>query len=99
MHFARAASEAPDWISPAPSSRVSARRARLVSTAKPLRDEGMKSMRLKITIHLNGNHALGIKQLNALKPLVERGHRCLAPRLHCRKLFDNYLIHSGDYLR
>ena len=33
----------------------------------------MKSIRLKITIHLNGNHALSVHQLNALKPLVERG--------------------------
>lgn len=33
----------------------------------------MKSIRLKITIHLNGNHALSVQQLSALKPLVERG--------------------------
>jgi hypothetical protein len=33
----------------------------------------MKSIRLKITIHLNGNHALSIDQMNALKPPIERG--------------------------
>ena len=33
----------------------------------------MKSIRLKITIHLNGNHALSAKQLNALKLPIERG--------------------------
>ena len=44
-------------------------RARLVRTAKPSRDYGMSSTRLNSTIHLNGNHALSIEQLNALKPL------------------------------
>ena len=44
-----------------------------VCTAKPSRDMGMNSIRLKITIHLNGNHALSVKELNALKPLIERG--------------------------
>jgi hypothetical protein len=48
-------------------------RARLARTAKPSRDKGMKSIRLKITIHLNGNHALSAKQLNALKPPIEKG--------------------------
>jgi hypothetical protein len=33
----------------------------------------MKSIRLRITIHLNGNHALSVHQLGALKPPVERG--------------------------
>ena len=33
----------------------------------------MKSIRLKITIHLNGNHALSFDQLNALKWPIERG--------------------------
>jgi hypothetical protein len=33
----------------------------------------MKSIRLKTTIHLNGNHALSINQLNALKPPIEKG--------------------------
>jgi hypothetical protein len=33
----------------------------------------MNSIRLKVTIHLNRNHALNIQDLNALKPLVERG--------------------------
>ena len=42
-------------------------------TAKPSRDKGMDNIRLKITIRLNGNHALSVKELNALKPLIERG--------------------------
>jgi hypothetical protein len=33
----------------------------------------MNSIRMKVTIHLNRNHALNIQDLNALKPLVERG--------------------------
>jgi hypothetical protein len=41
--------------------------------AKPSRGKGMNSIRLKITIHLNRNHALSDRDLNALKPLVERG--------------------------
>ena len=39
----------------------------------------MKSIRLKITIHLNGNHALSIDQLNALKPPIERGIAAALP--------------------
>jgi hypothetical protein len=39
----------------------------------------MKSIRLKVTIHLNGNHALSIRQLNALKPKVERGIAAALP--------------------
>ena len=39
----------------------------------------MKSIRLKITIHLNGNHALSIQQLNALKPQIERGVAAAVP--------------------
>lgn len=33
----------------------------------------MNSIRMKVTIHLNRNHALNIQDLNALKPVVERG--------------------------
>jgi hypothetical protein len=33
----------------------------------------MNTIRLRITIHLNGNHALSVQQLNALKPAIERG--------------------------
>lgn len=33
----------------------------------------MNSIRMKVTLHLNRNHALNVKDLNALKPLVERG--------------------------
>ena len=39
----------------------------------------MKSIRLKITIHLNGNHALSIHQMNALKPPVEGGIAATLP--------------------
>ena len=39
----------------------------------------MKRIRLKITIHLNGNHALSIDQLNALKPPIERGVAAALP--------------------
>ena len=43
----------------------------------------MKSIRLKITIHLNGNHALSIDQLNALKPPIERGIAAALPDWDC----------------
>jgi len=33
----------------------------------------MENIRIKITIRLNGNHALSIKELAALKPIIERG--------------------------
>jgi hypothetical protein len=33
----------------------------------------MNSIRLKITIHLNRNHALTPHDLGGLKPLIERG--------------------------
>lgn len=33
----------------------------------------MNSIRVRITIDLNGNHALSVYQLQALKPLIERG--------------------------
>lgn len=33
----------------------------------------MNSIRLKVTIHLNRNHALNVRDLNTLKPLVEKG--------------------------
>jgi hypothetical protein len=39
----------------------------------------MNSIRLKITINLNRNHALNIHDLNALKPLVERGIAACLP--------------------
>ena len=52
---------------------------RLVRTAKPSRVKGMKSIRLKITIHLNGNHALSVHQLNALKVPIERGIAAALP--------------------
>ena len=51
----------------------------LVRAAKPSREKGMKSIRLKITIHLNGNHALSIRRLNALKPLVEKSVAAALP--------------------
>ena len=59
--------------SKAPGRSSTRRRARLVRTAKPSRVKGMNSIRLKITIHLNGNHALSVRQLNALKRPIERG--------------------------
>jgi hypothetical protein len=31
------------------------------------------NIRIKITIRLNGNHALSIKELAALRPIIERG--------------------------
>jgi hypothetical protein len=34
---------------------------------------------MKVTIHLNRNHALNIQDLNALKPLVERGIAACLP--------------------
>ena len=40
---------------------------------KDSREIGMKTIRMKVTVHLNRNHALSIQGLNALKPLVERG--------------------------
>lgn len=33
----------------------------------------MTSIRLKITIDLNQNHALTLRDLKAMKPLIERG--------------------------
>ena len=33
----------------------------------------MNSIRMKVTIYLNRNHALNIQHLNALKPMVEKG--------------------------
>jgi hypothetical protein len=33
----------------------------------------MEKLRVKITIELNGNHALSIAELVRLKPLIERG--------------------------
>jgi hypothetical protein len=59
-----------------PSLRVTTR-ARV--TAKPSREKGMNSIRLKVTIHLNRNHALSVRDLNALKPLVERGIAAFLP--------------------
>ncbi len=48
-------------------------RVRRTRPAKPSRDKGMENIRLKITIRLNGNHALSVRQLQALKPDLERG--------------------------
>ena len=39
----------------------------------------MDKLRLKITIALNRNHALTIKDLEALKPVVERGIAACLP--------------------
>jgi hypothetical protein len=39
----------------------------------------MNGIRLKVTIRLNRNHALNIRDLNALKPLVERGIAACLP--------------------
>ena len=33
----------------------------------------MNSIRIRVTIDLNGNHALNVRQLQALKPIIERG--------------------------
>jgi len=43
----------------------------------------MDKLRLKISVALNRNHALSLKDLEALKPLVERGiAACLPELLH-----------------
>jgi hypothetical protein len=52
---------------------------RRTRTAKPSRDKGMNNIRLKISIELNGNHALSAHDLNGLKPLIERGIAAALP--------------------
>ncbi len=43
----------------------------------------MDKFRLRITVALNGNHALSEQQLQALKPVIARGVAgCLPPSLH-----------------
>ncbi|MBA3350818.1 MAG: hypothetical protein H0U23_00020 [Blastocatellia bacterium] len=39
----------------------------------------MNSIRVRITIDLNGNHALSVHQLQALKPFIERGIASFLP--------------------
>lgn len=39
----------------------------------------MEKLRLKITVKLNRNHALTVKDLEALKPIVERGVAACLP--------------------
>jgi hypothetical protein len=59
LNFARVArARAPTWVR---------------ATAEPSRDKGMNSIRLKVTIDLNGNQALSVHELDALKPFVARG--------------------------
>jgi hypothetical protein len=33
----------------------------------------MENIRIKITVRLNGNHALNVADLTAIKPVIERG--------------------------
>ena len=39
----------------------------------------MDKIRLRITVGLNRNHALTVKDLNALKPIIERGVAACLP--------------------
>lgn len=41
--------------------------------------KGMEKIRLRVSIALNRNHALTVKDLEALKPVVERGIAACLP--------------------
>jgi hypothetical protein len=48
-------------------------------TTKSPRETVMENIRLKISIRLNRNHALTFRDLEALKPLIERGIAACLP--------------------
>ena len=71
-------------------------------TAKPSRDKGMNSIRIKITIELNGNHALSDRDLTRLKPVIERGIAAALPdaisvdRIRVTKIKENTCPDKGS---
>ncbi len=54
-------------------------RARSLRDGEAVTRLGMKSIRLKIIIDLNQNHALTLRDLKAMKPLIERGIAACLP--------------------